>query len=416
MNKRRASQNYKNEWRQAGPQNHPAHRNEELPGMSLAPEATAAVATCKRAGKDHSTPYRNDMKIHALTFAVLGAFSAIASAQTAVKVYGLIDTGIVTERGGAAGSVTKLTSGISLGSRIGFTGSEDLGGGLSAIFTLENGFSADTGTLGQGGLIFGRQAFVGLKGDFGTVTFGRQYTPEYVTLGSLDPFGTGYAGTAANLMLLTGDGSSRMTNAIKYVSPTMSGVTGELAYGFGEVAGRTGAGRQIGVALSYANGPLSLRLGHHNRNNDTATASNTENTKNTLLSAMYDFGVAKAHLGYAINKGLNSGGPRNSANPFGYAVAPVPTSDSKDILVGVTVPLGLHKLMASYVRKNDETARDQDADQFGIGYAYALSKRTELFSTYARIKNKNGAGYTVGGAIEPGSGDKAFNVGIRHNF
>lgn len=350
-----------------------------------------------------------------LALVALGGFAAAAChAQTAVRIYGLVDTGIVLERGGAAGNVNKLSSGISLGSRIGFTGTEDLGGGLGAIFTLESGFNADDGSMGQGGLLFGRQAFVGLKGGFGTVTLGRQYTPQYLTLGAADPFGTGYAGTAANLMLLTGTGG-RMNNTVKYVTPTFAGLSGELAYGFGEIAGDTSAGRNAGAAVTYANGPLWVRLGHHHRNNDTALAE-ADRTRNTLLAASYDFGVARAVVGYAVNKGLNSAAPRNANNPFGYAVAPTGSTDSRDILVGATVPLGAGKLIASYVDKSDRTDAGQDARQWAIGYAHALSKRTELFTTYARIKNENGAGYTVGGAIEPGSGDRAFNAGIRHHF
>ncbi len=120
---------------------------------------------------------------------ILGGFSTGALAQTNVTIYGLIDTGIVHETGNVAGSVTKVTSGMSNGSRIGFKGSENLGDGLSVIFLLESGYQVDTGAMGQGGLLFGRQAYVGLKSvDKGTVTLGRQYTPQYNTLVLADPF------------------------------------------------------------------------------------------------------------------------------------------------------------------------------------------------------------------------------------
>ncbi len=356
------------------------------------------------------------MKKSVLALAVLSAFAGAASAESSVTVYGIVDAGIVAESGGAAGSVTKLTSGVASGSRLGFKGTEDLGGGLSALFLLENGFSVDTGALGQGGLLFGRQAYVGLKGDFGTVTFGRHYTPEYLTLAFADPFATGMAGDAANILPNSGNAASRMDNTIKYVSPTVSGFTGELAYGFGEVAGDTGAGRQIGLAVGYANGPLNVRLGYHNRNNDTATVKNTDNAKNTLLAATYDFGMLKAHFAYGVDKGLNSSPLRNTANPYGSVAAPTASTDSSDVLVGLTIPFGANTVLVSYLRKDDKTAFNQDADQWAIGYRYALSKRTDLYAAYARINNKNGAGYTVGSAIEAGSGDKAFNLGIRHSF
>jgi predicted porin len=356
------------------------------------------------------------MKKSILALAVLGALAGTASAQSSVTVYGIIDAGFVAERGAAAGSVNKLTSGVASGSRIGFKGTEDLGGGMSALFLLENGFSVDTGALGQGGLLFGRQAYVGLGGGFGTVTLGRQYTPQYLTLAFADPFGTGLAGDAANIMPNSGNAASRMDNAVKYVTPDMSGITGELVYGFGEVANDNSAGRQFGAAVAYKGGPLGVRLGYHNRNNDTATVKNTSDGKNTLLAATYDFGMAKAHAAYGVNKGTNSSPLRNTTNPFGSVVAPSASTDSADWLVGATIPFGASTVLVSYVHKNDKTAANQDASQWAVGYRYALSKRTDLYTSYAHISNKNGAGYTVGSAIEAGSGDSAFNVGVRHSF
>jgi len=351
----------------------------------------------------------------AAAFAAVGIQAAPVQAQSSVTIYGLIDTGIVVESGGAAGHVTKLTSGISGGSRIGFKGTEDLGGGMSALFLLETGFQNDTGALGQGGLLFGRQSYVGLGGNFGTVTAGRQYTPQYLVLSAVDPFGTGYAGDAANLMPNTGNGASRMDNTIKYASPNFGGVTGELAYGFGETAGSTKAASQIGAAVGYANGPLNVRLGFHGRNNDTVTTQ-TGSGRSTLLGATYNFGPVKLHAAYGINKGLNSSPLRNTVNPYGTTPI-VASTDSADILVGVTVPFGVqHTFLASYIRKNDKTALNQDADQFALGYRYALSKRTDLYAMYAHIKNKNGAPYTVGSSIEAGSGNSAWNMGIRHTF
>jgi predicted porin len=196
----------------------------------------------------------------------------------------------------------------------------------------------------------------------------------------------------------------------------MGGFTVELAYGAGEVAGNNTAGRQLGAALDYAKGPLRVRLGYHDRNNETATAPNTQNGRNTVLGATYDFRVVKGHFAYGTNRGPNSSWLRNNDNPFGYPTAPQATTDSNDMLFGITVPFGTHALLASYIRKDDRTALDQDADQLAVGYRYGLSKRTDLFGSYARIDNKNGAGYTVGSAIESGSGDQAVSVGIRHSF
>jgi predicted porin len=362
------------------------------------------------------------MKKSILVLAVLGAFTNAASAQSSVTVYGVVDAGIVAEKGGAAGSVTKLTSGVASGSRLGFKGTEDLGGGLSALFVLENGFQVDTGALGQspaGGqsTLFGRQAFVGLGSNgFGTVTLGRQYTPHYLAVDFADPFGTGLAGDAVNILPNTGDAQSRMNNTVKYATPNLSGFAGELAYGFGEVAGDTSAKRQIGASVGYTGGPFAVRLGYHNLNNATAPNQPGNNAKNTILAATYNFEVAKVHLAYGVDKGTGSSPLRNTLNAYGRPTAPTASTDSTDALLGVTVPFGQHTVLASYIRKNDKTALNQDADQWAIGYRYALSKRTDLYTAYARIKNKNGAGYTVGSAIEAGSGDKAFNLGVRHTF
>lgn len=337
------------------------------------------------------------MKKSFLALAVLGAFAGVACAQTSVTVYGIVDAAIVAESGGAAGSVTKLTSGAASASRLGFRGTEDLGGGLSANFVLETGITIDTGGSAPGvtaanpqGLVFGRQSYVGLTGNFGAVSLGRQYTPHYLVLVAADPFGNGFAGRAGNMMAVSG---TRMDNAIKYATPNLGGFSADVAYGFGEVVGNTSGSRALGFAAGYAKGPVYVRLGYHSLNNAAAS----DNAKNTLLAGTYDFGAAKAHLAYAVNKGTG-------------------IIDNTDLLVGVTVPFGANKIMASYIRKNDKSAANKDADQWALGYTYALSKRTDLYAAYARISNKNGATFIVGNGTETGSGDKAFNLGIRHSF
>jgi len=353
-----------------------------------------------------------------VAIAVLGAFSGIASAQSAVTVYGILDAGIVNERGGVAGSVTKLTSGVASASRLGFKGSEDLGGGLSANFVIESAVKVDTGETDAAG-VFSRQTYVGLKSAAaGALTLGRQYTPLYNTVTQVaDPFGAGYAGSAKNLLPTTGS-NTRTSNTIVYTSPNFSGFSGELAYSLGEVANSNSAGRQIGAALGYANGPLNVRLAYNNHNNDTATVKTNEIGTDTLLAANYDFGPVKGYLAFGRDKGTNSAALPNTSNPYGAPATALPkaSTDSRDLLVGVAVPFGASTVLASYIRKDDRTVSNQDANQWAIGYIYALSKRTNLYSSYAKISNKNGAGYTVGNNTEVGSGDKAFNVGVRHSF
>ena len=325
------------------------------------------------------------MKKMLLALLLPAVFTASASAQTSVTVYGLLDLGITSESGGPTGSKLTLGSGIQSGSRLGFKGSEDLGGGLAAIFTLENGFNPDDGTQGQGRL-FGRQAFVGLQGGFGTVTAGRQYTPLWSAIDSLDPV-DGIAGGSHNLMRR----DVRTDNTIKYVSPSLSGLSGELAYSLGEVPGNSAASRILGGGLAYANGPLLLKLAHQSKNN----ATDTDRSKSTYLGGSYQFGMVKALLGYEVNKGVGA-------------------IDDRVAVIGAAVPFGASTVMLSYTRKDDKSSANDDARQLALAYTYALSKRTNLYSSYTRINNENTLVSRT--RTGDGSGDREFNVGIRHKF
>ena len=311
-------------------------------------------------------------------------------AQSNVVVYGVADAGLVYERGGAA-VARNISSGIASGSRLGFKGSEELGNGLNANFVLESGFGIDTGASGQGGLLFGRQAYVGLSSrNAGAVTLGRQYSPYYRALRDVaDPFAIGLAGTASNLMT----SNTRVDNMAGYTSPVFLGLSADLAYGAGESALGSDANRSLGAALNYVRGPARVTLTHHRRDNAAAS----DKASNTLLAVKYDFGVAQANFGYAANDGLAG-------------------ADSHDLLLGLSAPLGAHKLLASYIRHVDENAAAKDARQWALGYLYSLSKRTDLYAAYAHINNKNGATYKVGNATDIGTGNTGVNLGMRHAF
>jgi GBP family porin len=367
------------------------------------------------------------MKKSLIAIAVLAATSSAAFAQSNVTIYGILDAGIVAERGGAAGSVSKVTSGAASASRIGFKGTEDLGGGLSAIFKLETGAKIDDGSLDAANTIFNREAFVGLSSKTaGTLTLGRQYTPYYETLRDVgDPFAMGYAGTAKNLFPVASF-MTRNSNAIVYKTPNLEGFTGAVSYSLGEQNGDSSASRQVGGSLGYNNGPLNVAVAYNMKNNDTsATATtpavNTGIGHNALIAANYDFKVVKVFAAYSKDKGVGSA-PINGAasatattSAFGYTFAQ--SKDSSDALIGLTAPVSdAGTLMASYIRKNDKEVANRDADQWAIGYNYALSKRTSTYVAYAKIKNKNGASYTVGNNSEAGTGDKAFNLGLKHSF
>lgn len=344
------------------------------------------------------------MKKSFLLLAVLGACAGGAAAQSAVTVYGVVDAGVAIESGGRQGRVVRESGGGETPSRIGFKGIEDLGGGMSARFALESGFTVDTGASAQGGLFLGRQAWVGVDGGFGGVSLGRQYRPFFLTLVEVDPFAVGLAGNALNLMNAAG---VRMNNSVKYSTPKFGPVSADVMYGFGEQAGDNKAGRQYGASVSYESGPLLVKLGHDNTWNLATTTVPAVNAKNTLLIARYKFAAATGYVGYGVNK---SGRNTNAQN-----------SDSRDAIIGVRVPFGQSTFIASIIRKQDKSAANLSATQAAVGYTYALSKRTDIYASYARMDNNapNTATtgfYTVGNGADPGSGDRALLVGVRHLF
>jgi predicted porin len=356
----------------------------------------------------------DSLKKSLYALAAMAALSNLASAQSGIMVSGMVDMGLVHESGGSAGTVNKLSSGVENGSRIVIRGVEDLGDGNSAIIHLESGFQADTGALGQGGLLFGRQAYAGLASKrWGSLTLGRQYTPNYLIMaGVADPFAAGLAGVFSSVFANSG---ARVNNSVKYVTPRVNGVFAEVLYGAGETAGDNSAGSAAGAALGYSQGKLNVRLGYAWRDNDTATLKNRGSARNALFAFNYDFTVVKLFFAYGVNRGINSAQLPN-ANAYGYAVAPLPSIASNDVLLGATVPFKGGRIIATAVHKDDRSGINQDATLLALGYSYMLSKRTDLYMAYGHIDNRNGAGYTVNSAIEVGSGNRALNLGMRHLF
>ncbi|NMM37509.1 MAG: porin [Glaciimonas sp.] len=326
------------------------------------------------------------MKKTLIALAVLGSIAGVAQAQSAVTVYGALDVGLAHENNGTT-SVNRMDTGNLNGSRLGFKGTEDLGGGLSAIFQFENGFNPDTGAQADATRLFNRQAFVGLTSGFGTVKLGRQQNPIYANSSTFDPFGDGLAGDTSRLFSYNG---SRTDNLVTYAYAA-NGIRGELQYGFGEVAGNSSASRVLAGFVGYKNGPIDAVLTHQNIKNPTDTGS----TKMTLLGGNYDFGVVKPFVSYAWEKGDG-------------------LRDQRDALVGLTAPVGAAgTFMISYIRKTDKAVDNANARQIAVGYTHNLSKRTALYTSYGELRNDDNANYKVTAA---GQTDKLFNVGIRHFF
>ena len=357
------------------------------------------------------------MKLARSVILLLSPIALGAQAQSSLNVYGLLDAGVVGERACDGCASNKVSGGVASGSRLGLSGREALDGDTAAVFTLEAGVQNDTGRSDQGGLLFGRQAFVGLDGRLGALTAGRQYNLEYLTLTDVaDPFHGGMAGSAANLI---GYSAKRYDNTIKFATPSLHGVTAAAIYSFGESPNNNDLNRSYGAMLGYADGPVTLRIAHQRRNNLLTATGTTPavdtSARNTLVAANVNFGVATAYAGFGRNRG-DGRMPWDPENPYG-ALAPTSRStNSSDMLMGLSVPLGAVTVMASFIRKDDHDVGNQDANQMALGMTYTMSKRTDVYAAYAKIRNRNGAAYTVGNATDGGHGDAAFNLGLRHAF
>lgn len=213
-----------------------------------------------------------------LSLALLGVTGA-AHAQSSVTLYGLIDESVqyVHNANPANNNLWQLAAGNLQGSRWGMKGTEDLGGGLKAIFQLESGFNPNNGKMGSYGTgtkLFGRQAYVGLTQDaYGTLTLGRQYDPLVDLVQPLT--GDNFFGSTFTTPgdVDNNDNSSRTNNAIKYVSPVWSGFQFEGMYALGGVAGATGAGQSWAGAATWSGGPFSVAAGYFRMENGNTLAS-----------------------------------------------------------------------------------------------------------------------------------------------
>ena len=239
------------------------------------------------------------MKKNLLACAVLGAascaISGSAAAQTNVTVYGIIDTAVrYTDDnplvGGGVGNQTVLGSGGIWGSRIGFKGEEDLGGGTSAVFKLENGFAPTTGTIGQQGQLFGRQAYLGLKdAEWGEIDAGRQYGVAATWDFAYDPLGVGNFNENSWQYYLYG---YRFDNTLKYGKSWVP-LALSVQYSVGGQAGETDIGATEGVSLAYAQGPFSVGGFYQESKDQNGNAADVAG-----LGGFYLAGPAKLYLNY----------------------------------------------------------------------------------------------------------------------
>ena len=323
------------------------------------------------------------MKKTLIALAVVAA-SGAALAQSTVTLFGRIDASVATNdvTSTTAGKTTTTKNGTELmngnftGSRWGMNGSEDLGGGLKAVFSLENRFSIDSGADTTG---FTGNAFVGLSGNFGTVHLGRTYTAfdsaKAVSVGS-SVFDTGFTPTGTPAYTVRG------ANQVKYVSPTMSGFSAIVTSALKETD-LSGAKDTNGFALLYANGPL------------TAAASAQSDTAgdNVVFAAAYDLGMASVSGGFSTLELVNNGNQSSGMN------------------LGVTVPMGAFSFSVGFGSGETETSAGAKVSEYsgiGAGVRYSMSKRTSL---YAAIKDEK----TETNGVKT-AGVKLTGFGLRHDF
>lgn len=368
------------------------------------------------------------MKTQLFALSVLSAASCAVQAQSSVTVYGVLDSFLELASAGN-GTVARISSGGAMGSRFGFRGSEDLGGGLKANFVLEAGLLMDTGastgtatvptsTVPTGGTyMFQRMAMVGLSGDFGAINIGRQYTPHFGTMAAFDPAGftmsgalNYYAGPGAGINGGSlADATTRRDNSIQYTTPTWGGFKGNVFYAPGESTGAGGqpksTGNTLNIAAGYASSTLSAQISYLTEKT-VYLIGNTD--KYTDFAISYDFGVIKPSAIFVRRRGDMVGAPAIDAYQ-----------------IGASAPLGAGKLIATYGQLKNKTTANADSKAFGLRYDYALSKRTTLYGGVTKISNQAGAGYTIsgGGGSSPGlalsavgQSPKSVYAGIAHMF
>jgi len=203
------------------------------------------------------------MKIKKAAAALSALIAAPAMAQSSVTLYGLISEGVTWANNEGGAHSFRLLSGSNQNNRLGFKIDEDIGGGTHAVAQLENGFDITNGKLGQGGRMFGRQAFVGLSSErYGTLTAGRQYDMFWDYLLAYSPNSSiggllAAPGDADNLM-----GSWRYNNAVKYASPTLAGFRFSTMYAFSNAAGEFAVNRAFGAGAGYVNGPVQISVAY----------------------------------------------------------------------------------------------------------------------------------------------------------
>lgn len=345
------------------------------------------------------------MKKSIIAISVMSALSTAAFAQSNVTVYGIVDAAGVYQSSNTGRSSTAVSSGGLAGSRLGFRGTEDLGNGTQAFFTIEEGFNVDTDASRVS-----RQTFVGLKNTkAGSISLGRQYSPGYNASFQYDalaasPFSAVQILAATAGFTAAANSNGRWNNTVQYVSPVLSGLETTVMYRTGEqVNSTTSTGTEThegyGVGFKYVRGALATSyVFQHTESSASgaAGAGSRGNQDEHFVGASYDFGAVKALASYQNADWSNNGG-QGSYNQL--------TS------VGVIVPVSARAdIHANYAYLNVDggkggAAKGQasgDANSTSVAGVYKLSPRTRLYAlvnytdTNANLRVSNYGGSAVG--------------------
>lgn len=347
--------------------------------------------------------------------AALLALVGAAQAQSSVKLYGYVEAAFGSFKAvGDQSAVTKVQSGDMMTSFIGFSGVEDLGGGLKAEFALESFLGVDTGANvpNQASKFWGRASWVGLSGGFGRVILGQYDAPLFIAGLSYNPFGSSMtysptmrhfydlgstSGSVTTNLSLTDTGS---INSVTYESPNLAGLTGTLQYAAKESAPNSDS-NFFALGLAYNAGPLSV-MGTYTSGGKSTEATNALAYPNTFkaanLNASYDFGVLKA-FGQYTRFMYDTASQQTVGTLTGIEKANV-------WQLGVSVPVTASgSVLASYgAAKFKAAADDATSKIFSLGYDHALSKRTSAYAAFSTEK------------VTENKGGRAIAVGVKHTF
>ena len=314
--------------------------------------------------------------------------SAAQAAQ--VEITGAMDAYVAINNMGGEYS-TALSSGGVNASHVMFRGTEQLGN-AEVFFNLDTAIFSDTGAWPEsgGGRMFNREADVGVRGSWGSLSFGRQYTPHFLTFLFYDPTGLSL-GSSFSPFFMAGPHSTcgdqgelvRIENSISYVLPTSFGLTNFFFVHLGEQEGSFNRGNMYNYAAKFDKGPFSAMASYAWESMLNGIAEDTANERYKVqwlnVAASYDFGFTKPVVQFE----KKWGDPAKGSSDFWMAQ------------IGTSTPVfgGLWMISASYLKNESR----EDADSWGVGtkFNYPLSKRTRLFCGVQAVFNQDNAGYAI---------------------